>query len=278
MKLRVFYILGLLLTLSSCGGFSKIQRNPDADFRFGKAKEYYENKKWMNCAFLCESVLQQFRGTEKGEEALYYTYMSYISNNDPTIARTYLKSYIKSYPRGKYIENARYNLAYCYYLESPDVKLDKEPTIAAIEEFDSYLGYFPNGENAYLAKEMKIEMEEKLAEKELLNVKLYYNLGDYQGNNYLSAVITARNAKKKFPQSRYNEELSFYILKSLYKQADESVESKQLDRFIDAVDEYHSFSKEYPESKWKAEADEMYRKAQKYVDKHLPKKKAENDY
>jgi outer membrane protein assembly factor BamD len=44
-----------------------------------------------------------------------------------------------------------------------------------------------------------------------------------------------------------------------------SVQSKQTERFQDAIDEYFSFIAEYPESRNKKEADEIYKEASKYV-------------
>lgn len=254
--------------LTSCGEFSKVQRSTDNEYKYKMAKEYFAKEKWLNCATVGHSLLQPFRGTEKGEEVLYMVCKSYVNNEDYSVARTYIKSYIKSYPRGKYIEEERFDLAYCYYKESPNVKLDQEPTQAAIEELEDFISKYPGTEKGDLAKEMLIEMKEKLAEQQLNNVKLYYDLGDYRGNNYLSAIITARNAKKKFPESRYGEDFSYYILKSYYNQADESVESKQYDRYVDAKDECYSFLKEYPSTKYLKEVESIQQKIEKYLERH----------
>lgn len=253
--------------LTSCGGFGKVQRSTDAEYKYKMAKEYFAKEKWLNCAVVGQSILQSFRGTEKGEEILYMVCKSYVNNEDYPVARTYIKSYIKSFPRGTYLEEESFDLAYCYYKESPDVKLDQEPTEAAIEALEEFVSRYPNTEKGGLAKEMLIEMKEKLAEQQLNNVKLYYNLGDYRGNNYLSAIITARNAKKKFPDSRYCEDYSFYILKSYYSQADESVESKQYDRFVDAKDECYSFMKEYPSTKYAKEVESIQHKIERYFER-----------
>ncbi len=257
-----------VFALTSCGGFGKVQRSTDNEYKYAMTKEYFEKEKWLNCAVIGQSILQAFRGTEKGEETLYMVCKSHLNNEDYPIARTYIKSYIKSYPRGKYIEEEAFDLAYCYYKESPDMKLDQEPTDAAIEALESFIDLYPNSENAGLAKEMLIEMREKLAEKELYNVKLYYDLGDYRGNNYMSAIIAARNAKKKYPDSRYNEDLSYYILKSYYSQADESVESKQYDRYVDTKDECYSFMKEYPSTKYAKEVESIQHKVDRYLERH----------
>ena len=60
------------------------------------------------------------------------------------------------------------------------------------------------------------ELQEKLAYKELLAVRLYFNLGTYMGNNYLSCVITAQNALKNYPYSKYREEFMFYTIRAKY--------------------------------------------------------------
>ena len=56
------------------------------------------------------------------------------------------------------------------------------------------------------------EMYDKLAQKELYNARLYYNLGSYLGNNYLSCEVTAKNALKNYPSNKYQEEFNWLIL------------------------------------------------------------------
>ena len=92
-----------------------------------------------------------------------------------------------------------------------------------------------------MAQNTIFELQDKLTLKELQNAQLYYNMGNYMGNNYESAVIVARNAIKNYPYSKYKEELEMLILKSRYQEAAQSVEEKKADRFRDVVDEYYSF-------------------------------------
>ncbi len=96
------------------------------------------------------------------------------------------------------------------------------------------------------ANRMVDELLNKLAYKYYLNARLYYNLGNYMGNNYLSAVITAQNALKKFPSTSYRDDLSFLILESKFAQAEQSVVSKREERYQDTIDEYYSYINEFP--------------------------------
>jgi outer membrane protein assembly factor BamD len=55
------------------------------------------------------------------------------------------------------------------------------------------------------------------------------------------------------------------ILKSRYQEADNSVDEKKADRFRDVVDEYYSFTNNWPDSRYSREAGNILKIAQKYV-------------
>jgi outer membrane protein assembly factor BamD len=119
------------------------------------------------------------------------------------------------------------------------------------------------------AKAMQKELYDKLAEREYLNAKLYYNLGDYRGNNYRAAIVTAQNAMNDYPDSKYIEELAFIIVKSKYHEAIKSVQEKILDRSEDARDECYYFLQEHPESKYVKDAKKMAEHLQKIIDNSI---------
>ena len=99
----------------------------------------------------------------------------------------------------------------------------------------------------------------------MLNAQLYYNLGNYMGNNYQSAIITAQNALKEYPYTRYKETLSMLILKSKYQEAVQSIEEKKPERFRDVIDEYYSFINDFPSGEYTKEAENIFKVANKYV-------------
>jgi outer membrane protein assembly factor BamD len=105
----------------------------------------------------------------------------------------------------------------------------------------------------------------KLAYKAYLNAKLYYNLGNYLGNNYESCVIAAQNALKNFPATSYREELTMLILEAKYEQAVQSFEEKKMDRYRNTVDEYYNFINEFPVGKFRKQADKIFNESKKIV-------------
>ena len=102
-------------------------------------------------------------------------------------------------------------------------------------------------------------------QKEIDNAQLYYNLGNYLGNNYNSAVIVATNALKNYPYTKYKEQLQMIILKSKFQEAYQSVQEKKEERFRSVIDEYYSFINDYPDGKYRKEADNIYKIAERYV-------------
>ena len=108
-------------------------------------------------------------------------------------------------------------------------------------------------------------MQDKLTLKELQNAQLYYNLGNFTGNNYEAAIITAQNALKEYPYSKYREDFELLVLKAKYQEAKLSVNERQSDRYRDVVDEYFSYINNYPDSKNRKEADNIYEIARKHV-------------
>jgi outer membrane protein assembly factor BamD len=104
--------------------------------------------------------------------------------------------------------------------------LDQTQTYDAIAQLELYMEYYPQSERAKQAQEILFELQEKLAYKELISTQLYYNLGPYMGNNYRACVITAENALKDYPYSKYREEFILLKLKAKYELALVSVDDR----------------------------------------------------
>lgn len=262
---RIIYLLTLLLLLSSCGEYNKALKSKDVNYRFDYAKRAFDSRKYTQAATVLETVYTPLRGSANGEEALFLLAMSYYENKDYANSGVYFKSYYSRYPKGKFAELARFYSGYGYYLDSPDPQLDQSQTVKAIEELQGFLDYFPNSDRVTIAQNAIFEMQDKLTLKELQNAQLYYNLGNFMGNNYEAAIITSQNALKTYPYSKFREDFELLILKSRYQEARLSVDEKQADRYRDVIDEYYSYINNYPDSKNRKEADNIFEIARKHV-------------
>lgn len=262
---RILTVLTCVLLLSSCSEYQRALKNPDPNYKFEFAKRAFEQKKYVQSYTLLRDVVTQLKGSDRAEESLYLLGLSYFENKEYPEAAEFFKTYYQRYPKGKFTELARYYAGYAYYLNSPEPQLDQSETIKAIEELQGFLDYFPRSDKVPLAQNAIFEMQDKLTLKELQNAQLYYNLGTYMGNNYESAIITAKNAIKEYPYSKYKEELEMLVLKARYQEANLSIDERKADRFRDVIDEYYSFIGNYPDSPKREEADNILKIARRYV-------------
>lgn len=264
MRNYLIMILAVFL-LSSCGEYQRVQKSDDYNYKFEYAKRAYEQGKYVQAATILKDCITVFKGSERGEDALYLLAMSNYENRDYATSGAYFRTYYTRYPRGRYTEASRFYCGYGYYLDSPEPQLDQSMTVQAIEELQAFLDYFPRSEKVSLAQNAIFELQDKLTLKQLQNAQLYYNLGNYMGNNYESAVIVARNAIKDYPYSKYKEDLEMIILKARYQEAVNSIEERKAERFRDVVDEYYSFINNYPDTPNRQEADNILAIARRYV-------------
>lgn len=262
-KFIIFFLIAILA--ASCSEFEKVRKSNDNDFKYEYAQRAFEKGKYMESATLLEELVTIYKGSQRAEDALYMLARSYYLNKDYMTAGEYFKAYYRNFPKGEYTELARYYCGYGYYLDSPDPRLDQSGTYKAIEEMQQFLDYFPKSEKAPDAQRIIFELQDKLVYKELLNAQLYYNLGNYLGNNYQSAIITAQNALKEYPYTKYKETLMMLVLKAKYQEAMQSYDERKPERFRGVMDEYYSFINEFPDGPNTREAQNIYKVASRHI-------------
>ena len=60
----------------------------------------------------------------------------------------------------------------------------------------------------------------------------------------------------------------YYTTVAAYRLAANSVEAKQMDRYLATLDYYYSFIAEYPESKYMRELDNIAERSRDFIDKN----------
>ena len=100
-------------------------------------------------------------------------------------------------------------------------------------------------------------------EKSYLNAYTYYKIGRYK-----SAIVAFKNAMKRYPESPRYEDMMYYTTVSAYRLASNSIQEKQVDRYLAMLDHYYSFVSEYPDSKRIKELERMAKDARNFLDKN----------
>lgn len=265
MKWSVVIVLAMACLFSSCGEYNRIVKCTDYEYKYEVAKAYYMSGKYTKAATLLEELITIMKGTDKAEESLFMLGMTYFNQEDYTTSSHYFTTYYNTYPRGTYAELSRFNAGRALFLDSPEPRLDQSGTYMAIQELQLFMEYYPMSDKKDEAQEMIFQLQDKLVWKDYYAAKLYYDLGNYMGNNYLSCVVTAQNALKDYPYTALREDLSILILRARYQMAVQSVYEKQEERYRETVDEYYAFVNEFPDSKYKKEADEIFENSRKNI-------------
>ena len=268
-------VLCALLLLAACSEYTNVLKSNDYEYRYEAAKALYAEGHYRQAAEIFGMLLAPLKGTIYGEECLYMLGESNLRAKDYEAAAMFFKKYYQSYPKGHYMELSRYYSGYALYMQTPDVRLDQTSTMEAINEFQNFIDYCPGTALMPQAQEIIYALQDKLVEKELLSARFYYDLGGYIGNatyggsNYAACVVTAQNALKDYPyaSAALREELSILVLRAKYHLARASVEERRLERFRDAVDEYYAFANDYPESRYRKEADAIFQYSGRIVEK-----------
>ena len=274
---RLFFLpLLLVLTmLTACSEFSSVLKSDYYEYKYEAAKALYADGQYRQAAELFSMLLAPLKGTSYGEESLYMLAESNLKAKDYESAAMFFKKYYQVYPKGHYMEMARFNSGYSLYKQVADIRLDQTSTMEAIREYQDFLDYCPNTSLKEQTHAVIYELQDRLVEKEYLSAKLYYDLGTYTlnsiygGNNYEACVVTAQNALKDYPYASagLRENLSILILRAKYHLARQSVEAKRVERFRDAIDEYYAFENDFPESKYLQEANSIFRYSQRMVER-----------
>jgi len=262
MKFRFLGVALFVILLTGCSEFQKVLKSQDYELWYKTAKELYEQKEYSKASTLLGELNNIYKGTDKAEEITYIYANTLFNMRDYMMAGHYYREFVKTYPSSQLVEECQFQSAYCYYKMSPKPRLDQTDTENAINEFQLFINMFPNSEKVDEATKYMDELRNKLVYKSYLSAKLYFDLGNYMGNNYRAAVITAQNTLKEYPDTEYREELFFLILESKFIQAVNSVPEKMEERVRDTIDEYYSFINEFPESKYLKKAEKIYEQSQ----------------
>ena len=275
-KLVSSSLIGAALLLSSCSSqFNAVYKLNDYTYKYEYAKECFANGKYQKAISLLNDVVTPLKGTDNAQESLYMLAMAEYCSMDYDGAAQAFKRYYQSYPKGYLAELAHFYEGESIFESTPEPRLDQSMTVSAITAFQNYLDLYPDAILKKKAQQRLFELQDKLVMKELHSARLYYNLGSYfgncedgNGNNYEACIVTSQNALKDYPYTTLREDFALLIMKSKFELAQQSVDSKKIERYQDAEDEAYGFINEYPDSKEKKRAEEYIDKCKKYLSKH----------
>jgi len=257
----VIVSLFVLLSCASCNEFKRILRSTDNEMKYEVAMDYYDRKDYNKALQLFDLLQSAFRSTPKGEYVAYRTAMCYYENNEFEIAGYYFNKFLQSYPFSVDAEKAAYMNAYCSYLLSPNTSLDQKNTHTAIKQLNTFIERYPESDSLARAQELLEKLNNKLEEKDYNICQLYYKM-----ENYNSAITSFENLLKKYPNTKYREEILTDMTKTYFDYAENSVPEKQKERYEACIERYNTLTYLYPDSPKLKELEAIANKARKKLE------------
>lgn len=248
----VSFILILLISFS-CSKFRKIEKSQDWRVKYEAGLNYYSKKDYYRASVLFEQILPIVRGLPEGEKVQFY--LAYCQYYDKLylLASEQFKTFYETYGRSAMAEEARFMHAFSLYQSSPNPNLDQSSSIDAMAAMQQFINRFPSSEFRERAVEVIVTTQQKLEKKGFENARQYYRMKYYK-----AAVVALNNFKDNFPDSKYIEEAYYLVILSEYKLAQQSLISKQQQRYKSVVDYYLEFLDRYPESNFLKDAEKIY--------------------
>jgi outer membrane protein assembly factor BamD len=269
-KGKAFFPLSLafiLLFSASCSRFRRIEKSDDWKVKYQAGLKYYEKKDYYRTAILFEQILPIVRGLPEGERVEFYLAYCQYYQKTYLLASNQFKTFFETYGRSQLAEEAYFMYAYSLYVASPAENLDQKSSIEAMGAMQTYVNQFPDSKFADRANEVIAASQQKLEKKGFESAKLYLKLKYYQ-----AAVVSFDNFKKSFPDSQYMEELTYLKVQAQYKLANQSISSKQRERFSATVDYYKELVDNYPKSGYIKNAERYYSESLDQLNKLKTKK------
>lgn len=245
--------IAVIILVTSCGKFRRIQKSEDWRVRYEAGLSYYAKKDYYRASILFEDILPIVRGLPEGEKVEFYLAYCQFYEKTYLLSSNQFKTFYETYGRSTLAEEAHFMYAFSLFEAAPSSNLDQRDGVEAMDAMQVFLNKYPNSKFQERAVEVITVSHGKLEEKGFANARQYLQLRNYQ-----AALIAFDNFRKGFPDSKYLEEVSFLKVEAQFRLAEKSFISLQPKRYQQVVDLYQELIDGYPESKYLKEAERMY--------------------
>ncbi|TDQ14769.1 Beta-barrel assembly machine subunit BamD [Algoriphagus boseongensis] len=279
MQYKSLFLFLLVLIASSCGPFNKLEKSTNWEELYNGANRYYQEGEYNKAIILYDKVLPVIKGSEKAEMAEYNYANCHFKTKRYIEAAGYFNNFYRTYNRSPLAEEALFMHAYSLYLDSPDYNLDQQSSQEAVAAIQQFVTRFPGSASYERAMSMLQDLEQRFELKSYNESKMYYRLKDglYPGDFYRACIINFQNFTKDYPESKYNEELSYLLVEVAFGYAKNSAFDKKEDRLNDAIKFANNFYRRYPNSGYTVEVKKFENQTREEFEAHMKLKKEYNE-
>jgi len=227
-----------------------------ADERFERAKVLFEKENYLDAINEFTIITLQFQGSQHAADAQLYLGDCRFKRGEYLLAAFEYGVMKRSYPASPRVPDAQYRLAMSYYELSPRPSLDQQYTKKAIDEFQSFIEYYPTNPLAADAGAKIKELDGKLARKLYEAARQYVVLERYNAAlRYFDDVIDQYHDTDWAPLA-FLDKVELLIKRK---------------RYADAQTNLTRFLSRYPNSVLRSRADDLQSRISKETKNAYPK-------
>lgn len=263
--LVLFFALSLF-QISCSKKFNKLQKKGTLEEKYKAAIDYYQKADYYKAGVLLEEITPLLKGDSTSERAQFYNaYCNYYQGNYQMSSYLF-KTFYATYNNSDFAEESYYMYAYSMFKDAPPYNLDQTNTLTAIDALQTFINTYPGSKYEKKCTKDLDDLRYRLELKAYEKTKLYFKTREpsFLGrSNYKATVVSVDNFRKDFPDSKFNEELSYLQILAQQELSDVSYYSKQKERYNEAITLYEKFIDKHPNSKYLKELEKVYSKSLK---------------
>ncbi|MFT5724113.1 MAG: outer membrane protein assembly factor BamD [Bacteroidia bacterium] len=252
MSARLILFTLLCFSLSTGCEYQKVLKKGTLEQKLDVSRKYYNKGDYARAQIMLEQLVGKFGRGSNAEEVYFLYAYCHFGMNDYHMAAYHFQNFAERYPQSKYHEQAAFMIARCEFEKTLVAELDQTNTKKAIEAIQLFINRYPKSESVETGNKLIDDLRSRLHEKAFNTAILYYNM-----ESYLSAYTSFKNAVIDFPDIPEKEKVDFYIVKSAYRYAKQSVTTLQADRYETALEEAQEYLTNYTENKYVKEVTQM---------------------
>jgi outer membrane protein assembly factor BamD len=234
--------LVLLVGLVGCSGSQRVTHNsPEQAYK--KGMEQFEKENYDKALRYFQGVLRYGRGNEWGADAQFQLAMTQLKKEKYLVAANEFRRFTQLYRTNPMVPRAEYERARAYYARSPNYQLTQTDTRKAIELFQLFIDRYPDHELVPDARKKIDELRAKLAHKEYDAAKLYE-----RRDMWRAATTSYEEVFDEYPDTPWADNALLGALRTYIRYADRSIQSKQAERYEQAIAQYDRLTQLFPDS------------------------------
>lgn len=219
-KIIVLSLSILIIFLLNACSSSDVVKSITADERFEMGKKLFDDEDYLDAIHEFEIVKIQFPGSTVADDAQYYLAESRFKMEEYLLAAQEYQELIRNMSASSFVPLAQFKVGLCYYNISPGSSLDQQYTHRAIDEFQTFIEYYPTHELVQEATANIKKLNETLAKKLYETAKLYMNMEYYKSATIYFNTVIEKYHDTPYAESAFIGKVRALVLRKKYSDAE----------------------------------------------------------